>query len=82
MRWTTAFAGLAGSYVLYRLFRQTPQAAPASPAAFAEGEATPENFVQVRNAGPEAISTPHDDWDEVDQRSDESFPASDPGAKY
>lgn len=39
--------------------------------------------VQVRPAGQK--STRDDrrkDWDEVDEASDESFPASDPSAKY
>jgi hypothetical protein len=34
---------------------------------------------QVRSAGPEAMrDEPQRDWDEVDQATDESFPASDP----
>jgi len=33
---------------------------------------------QVRPAGPEAMRDPPPDWDEVDEASDESFPASDP----
>ena len=36
----------------------------------------------VRPAGPEAMRDPPKHWDEVDQSSDESFPASDPPAKY
>lgn len=31
-----------------------------------------------RPAGPEAMEFPPEDWDKVDQASDESFPASDP----
>lgn len=31
-----------------------------------------------RAAGPDAMRDPPADWDEVDQASDESFPASDP----
>jgi len=38
--------------------------------------------VQVRNAGPEAMATDPGPWDKVDQAVDESFPASDAGAKY
>lgn len=38
--------------------------------------------VQVRNAGPEAMADAPKDWDETDQASDESFPASDSSAKY
>lgn len=36
----------------------------------------------VRPAGPEAMRSPPQTWDEVDQASDESFPASDPPARY
>ena len=36
----------------------------------------------VRPAGPEAMRDPPKHWDEADERSDESFPASDPPAKY
>ncbi|MGN6691789.1 MAG: hypothetical protein ACTHJU_12675 [Sphingopyxis sp.] len=52
-------------------------------AAFADGETHSENFDQTRSAGPEAM---RDDvkrpWENVDQASDESFPASDPPATY
>lgn len=36
----------------------------------------------VRDAGPDAMKNPPKKWDETDQASDESFPASDPPAKY
>lgn len=38
--------------------------------------------VQVRNSGPEAMKDRPKSWDEVDEASDESFPASDSSAKY
>jgi len=34
----------------------------------------------ARSAGPEAMRDPPKDWEQVDQASDESFPASDPPA--
>lgn len=37
---------------------------------------------KVRDAGPDAMKNPPKTWNEVDEASDESFPASDPPAKY
>jgi hypothetical protein len=34
----------------------------------------------VRDAGPAAMENPPRSWDEVDEASDQSFPASDPPA--
>ena len=34
----------------------------------------------IRDAGPDAMENPPKSWDDVDQASDESFPASDPPA--
>jgi hypothetical protein len=34
----------------------------------------------ARSAGPDAMRDPPREWDEADQASDESFPASDPPA--
>ncbi|WP_410217430.1 hypothetical protein [Paracoccus sp. (in: a-proteobacteria)] len=36
----------------------------------------------VRNAGPNQMEDPPQDWDLVDEASDESFPASDPPSTY
>ncbi|NBW75671.1 MAG: hypothetical protein EBR34_07705 [Sphingomonadaceae bacterium] len=69
-----AFASAVG-YALYRYANRTAE--PASPAAFADGEATP-GFAPVRNAGPDAMASDPKKWDKVDEASDESFPASDP----
>jgi len=48
---------------------------PAQPAPAAKPK-------KVRDAGPDAMKHPPKKWDETDEASDESFPASDPPAKY
>ncbi len=35
---------------------------------------------EIRDAGPDAMQNPPKNWDEVDEASDESFPASDPSS--
>ncbi|MCB1486434.1 MAG: hypothetical protein KDJ88_03135 [Bauldia sp.] len=45
-----------------------------------EDEAVPPPL--IRPAGPESMRDPPKEWDEVDEDSDESFPASDPSAKF
>src|SRR3546814_11114715 len=63
--------------------KSAPQAAKDErhSAAFADGETQSENFDQTRSAGPDGmrdeVKRP---WENVDQASDESFPASDPPA--
>ncbi|WP_346962763.1 hypothetical protein [Sphingomonas sp. ABOLG] len=52
--------------------------ASAPPAALARPAGEQGGFSQVRDAGPEAIRDPQPRWSEVDEASDESFPASDP----
>ena len=48
-------------------------------AAFADDETDYENFDQTRHAGLDSMRDhPGDDWSEVDDMSDASFPASDP----
>ena len=37
---------------------------------------------EIRDAGPEAMPDPPPDWDEVDEASDQSFPASDPAPNH
>jgi hypothetical protein len=48
-------------------------------AAFADDETDYENFDQTRHAGRDSMRDhPGDDWSDVDDMSDASFPASDP----
>lgn len=65
-------------YGLYRYF--TGKQGVAEPAAFSSGEHEPANFTQVRSAGPEGMRSDPPEWDQTDQASDESYPASDPPA--
>jgi uncharacterized membrane protein YebE (DUF533 family) len=52
-------------------------------AAFAPGQGGGSNFSQVRDAGPRAMADPPTrEWTATDETSDESFPASDPPARY
>jgi hypothetical protein len=70
-----ALVGLAGLALLAAATRRRPHpralpvAAPARP-----------DYRFVRPAGPEAMREPPKRWDNVDEASDESFPASDPPA--
>ena len=74
-----AAAGAAG-YALYRYANRETERR--EPVAFATGETGGANFAKVRNAGPEAMRSDPPRWDNVDQQSDESFPASDPPGNY
>jgi hypothetical protein len=76
-----AIAGLAAALFTRRWWgggEEEPAAA-----AHSRGKTAPGPVGQsgsARSAGPEAMRDPPDEWDEVDQSSDESFPASDPPA--
>jgi len=68
-------------YVGYKYYEKNQR--ESSPPAFANAQTTGENFAKVRDAGPAAMADPpKDDWTIEDQASDESFPASDPPARY
>ena len=48
-------------------------------AAFADDETDVENFDQTRNAGADSMRDhPGEEWEDVDDMSDATFPASDP----
>lgn len=48
-------------------------------AAFADDETDPHNFDQTRHAGKDSMrDDPGEDWDDIDDIADASFPASDP----
>lgn len=57
---------------------------PASPkpAEAANSGAPAKGFEEVRAAGRSQMKDPPKTWDEVDEESDESFPASDPPGRY
>jgi len=79
MLFKTAIVAALG-YVGYRYFKRQPGN---SEAAFATGQGGEGNFSQVRDAGPHAMADgAPQSWSKVDQRSDESFPASDPPSTY
>ena len=75
----TALLGAAG-YVAYKYYRS--HNGPRD-AALADGQDAGASGVRVRDAGPDAMADPpRQGWSKVDQRIDESFPASDPPATY
>lgn len=77
------FALAAGAAMLFwlrrRLLPKPARGARDGAAAFAAPCAPVGAFVHIRDAGPQFIRDDMgEDWDKVDQASDESFPASDP----
>jgi hypothetical protein len=83
--WITAVIGV-GVAVAAGLFATRKQWMPGSrnwsddySAAFADDETDFDNFDQTRNAGTDSMRDhPGDDWEDIDDMSDASFPASDP----
>lgn len=74
-----AGAGIIAAYVAMRSrARRRDDGSRHHAAAFADGETDAENFEQTRDAGRRAMRDKLTDWDEVDDLSDASFPASDP----
>lgn len=76
MRRLIGMAALAGVGVLaYRAMKKRQRESGAQPQANAP---TP----PVRDAGPQSMRDEPPQWGRTDQRSDESFPASDPPGTY
>ena len=78
-----AASGAAVAGVAAALFTRRWWGGEEEAAALSRGETAPGPVGQsgaARSAGPEAMRDPPKRWEEVDQASDESFPASDPPA--
>ena len=71
-------AGLAAGYLAWRHQQNGGSWGDSFNAAFADGETDSENFDQTRNAGTSSMRDDHDDWEDIDEMNDASFPASDP----
>ncbi|WP_202385530.1 hypothetical protein [Altericroceibacterium endophyticum] len=66
-------------YVGYKYYEKNKDGG----AAYAEGQGSNSNFSNVRDSGPNAMrDKPARSWNEADEDSDQSFPASDPPANY
>lgn len=75
---TAAVFGALGAVVSLITENAELRGGPSKPAGDDDGLGTPKSTTHSRPAGPESMANPPEDWDEVDQASDESFPASDP----
>jgi hypothetical protein len=71
-------AGLTAGFFAWRYYQNNGHWPDGFNAAFADGETDAENFDQTRNAGTSAMKSDPDDWEDIDDMSDASFPASDP----
>lgn len=73
---------LAIGAAAYGLLRRGAAGKHGGPAAFASGQ--PDHGDNpIRDSGPDAMrDPPQEGWSDVDEASDQSFPASDPPATY
>ncbi len=77
-----AAAVIGAAVVAWQRYRETLDDGGGR-SAFHHDEDYDDNFDQTRAAGPDAMrDDPGDDWDDIDQQVDESFPASDPPGSY
>ena len=82
---TTAVLATIGAaacgYIAVTAYRRWSDSSRDGAPALADDEQhVAEDFSSTRSAGPDAMRDPPKRWNEVDQASDESFPASDPPA--
>ncbi|NCP13656.1 MAG: hypothetical protein GW858_05760 [Sphingomonadales bacterium] len=79
MRFILSLLAIGGA--AYALTRKAGRSASGN-AAYADGQPRKAHD-DVRDAGPDAMRDPPSGrWSEVDQASDQSFPASDPPGNY
>lgn len=83
MRLVTILAAAGLAYGAYSLLTSPPERRPGRRGRLSEPYARGAGDGDfVRQAGPAQMTEPPRQWDEVDETSDESFPASDPPARY
>ena len=73
---------LAGALAIGRLVRKASRHRGRTAFSRRARDATEGSENPVRPAGPGAMRDPPERWSETDERVDETFPASDPGARY
>jgi len=83
MKTSLLLSALGGAAVYFWMRHKAHEDKLVPAAAFAGPGAAIGSFSQVRDAGPEHMrdGDAHD-WDQTDEASDQSFPASDPPSTY